>query len=794
MARSILSESITFTPAAKTFNFNTVSGFNLKYLTAIVNATTKQIIYMPARGAGYGYTSFLAGILTVEFDTTVGMNAADVISYYYDDEAREDVNTGYLSGISGNTLNIDSSTTVIAGAVDTIGNDIPTQARVLVGGIDQSTDEVGGFETRPLNSTIISTDKGLITKSLLVGKQSGGTLTEVDVNASGHVGIHSTVITAIEDNQTNETQITKISTETADFSPSYGVQDEGLTRTYVDPSGNLLTRGPVHTDEGSYTANFSGSSVSTAINNCTFVNGSPTVTGTGFSTTALMQPREYIKLDADAESAWAQIYQIISDTELVLYENYTGSSATGATSIAPVKPMIGSGGGISVASGALTLTSGTTNNSEILIEREVDYLPLKQAVRASLSQRIANQTGYVGLYQDGSPTTAKYFAEFRFTGVSNLSIECRTGFNRTTVPSGSEIETTTYTIPSGETTTALSNLYKIEVEQSAVKFYFNGDLIAKHERVVLRPGDVLTGIAGMVNGTGAGSTTSMVIDYMLGKNFNKVDVSMASDSEDISVQPKRPVFFGPTNVTANNTDFFVIDCEGFTEVSLQISSVGGGGTVSFQGSNLPDFSGTLISVLATPAGGGAPVTSSTAVGHWNIPVVTRYLRIRTTAYTSGTLTANAFGRYVPSSIREIRTTYNGTQAVSQSGTWNFTLSSPNTGNGMSTFHKLFSAATTNATSVKGSAGVIGGIYLYNSNAAVRYFKLYNKASAPTVGTDTPVLVIPLPPNGLQKVDHAVSSFGMRFSTGIAYAITTGLADADTGAVGANDVVVGLNYT
>lgn len=33
----------------------------------------------------------------------------------------------------------------------------------------------------------------------------------------------------------------------------------------------------------------------------------------------------------------------------------------------------------------------------------------------------------------------------------------------------------------------------------------------------------------------------------------------------------------------------------------------------------------------------------------------------------------------------------------------------------------------------------------NINAAARYLKLYNKASAPTVGTDTPVLTIPLPP-------------------------------------------------
>jgi len=119
-----------------------------------------------------------------------------------------------------------------------------------------------------------------------------------------------------------------------------------------------------------------------------------------------------------------------------------------------------------------------------------------------------------------------------------------------------------------------------------------------------------------------------------------------------------------------------------------------------------------------------------------------------------------------------------TQPVSQA---------PATSGGWSVSRTL-SANTTNATSVKASAGQVGGWFLYNANAAVRYLKLYNKASAPTVGSDTPVMTIPIPPGAAANVEFLA---GIAFSTGIAFALTTGVADADTGAVAANECIVNL---
>jgi len=112
--------------------------------------------------------------------------------------------------------------------------------------------------------------------------------------------------------------------------------------------------------------------------------------------------------------------------------------------------------------------------------------------------------------------------------------------------------------------------------------------------------------------------------------------------------------------------------------------------------------------------------------------------------------------------------------------------------GSATTHHAISAATTNATSVKGSAGTIGSLQVSNINAAARFLKLYNKATAPTVGTDTPVMTILLPPNVNQFID--CGPYGLRFSTGIAYALTTGMAVADVGAVAITEHSVGIFYT
>ena len=113
-----------------------------------------------------------------------------------------------------------------------------------------------------------------------------------------------------------------------------------------------------------------------------------------------------------------------------------------------------------------------------------------------------------------------------------------------------------------------------------------------------------------------------------------------------------------------------------------------------------------------------------------------------------------------------------------------------TSGGATPYH-LVSAASTNATSVKASAGVVSSVSAFNTNASPRYLKLFDKASAPTLGTDTPVLTYLIPPsNGGFTKAYPV---GVQFSTGIALAITANMADTDNSAVGASDVCVNIAY-
>lgn len=92
-------------------------------------------------------------------------------------------------------------------------------------------------------------------------------------------------------------------------------------------------------------------------------------------------------------------------------------------------------------------------------------------------------------------------------------------------------------------------------------------------------------------------------------------------------------------------------------------------------------------------------------------------------------------------------------------------------------YSLVTAATTNAASVKASAGSLTEITVSNVTATAAYVKLYNKASAPTVGTDVPVLTLSAPAN--TTVTFQFGTHGKRFTTGIASAVTAGIAATDT---------------
>jgi hypothetical protein len=108
-----------------------------------------------------------------------------------------------------------------------------------------------------------------------------------------------------------------------------------------------------------------------------------------------------------------------------------------------------------------------------------------------------------------------------------------------------------------------------------------------------------------------------------------------------------------------------------------------------------------------------------------------------------------------------------------------------------TVQSLTAAASTNATSTKTTAGTVYSIALSNYAAYATYFKLYNKASAPTVGTDIPLQTIAVAANSYLAVN--MGALGLRFSTGIAFAMTKLQADTDTTVLVAGDLKDHMSY-
>jgi len=103
----------------------------------------------------------------------------------------------------------------------------------------------------------------------------------------------------------------------------------------------------------------------------------------------------------------------------------------------------------------------------------------------------------------------------------------------------------------------------------------------------------------------------------------------------------------------------------------------------------------------------------------------------------------------------------------------------------STYRLLSSAASTNGTNVKASAGRIYQLAGRNNNASTRYLKLYDKATAPTVGTDTPFYTLEIPGNSVFSLDW--EDIGRYCTLGIGFGLTTAQADNSTAAVSAGDI-------
>lgn len=441
----------------------------------------------------------------------------------------------------------------------------------------------------------------------------------------------------------------------ADYFPRYNRNDLGADKPNVDPFGSLQVRGAVTTDEATGRVNFTGSSISRSIGTCTFTTGSATVTGTGFISTYDLHQGMFVRLSADTEYDIAQILTIDSDTQVTLLSPYTGTGGTGASIVQPVATITGAGGSISVANGQGTIATGTTANDSTMMFSGVFNGPYILLGSFSVSQRIANQDFIFG-YERAPFSTVQQFARFRATGTTASQIICETGYNPTGAPTASETESTTVTIPAGDTT-ATQLTYKVELETDRVIFSIgnsiaNLQIVAIHTKRIPHiweayPLGSYVSLRTVNGSTPPAGSTNFVFDYAMGRGFNRLDTSQTSPGDGTNsqvVQQKYALTTSDTlqaaaTGTGNGTS---LNVEGHSTVVATVN-ISATATVTFEGSE--DSGTTWVALNANRSGAdtiGSTAVNSAQNGAYTINVAGFMLmRARISAFTSGTVTVTA---------------------------------------------------------------------------------------------------------------------------------------------------------
>lgn len=255
------------------------------------------------------------------------------------------------------------------------------------------------------------------------------------------------------------------------------------------------------------------------------------------------------------------------------------------------------------------------------------------------------------------------------------------------------------------------------------------------------------------------------------------------------------------NVGSPNTGWY--DMLNYAGVSVEILTNSSTATLTFQTSGDSSQTNIVTTPLANSGAlSGALVTSTTsATASYFGSRTGRYFRVSSNVSGVNTVTLVITFYTVAPSLPIVFASGISTVSANQTGTWTvqpgntanttawLVSDRPATSGGNSIYRNLDTQST--GVSIKASAGQVYGWYIANNASSVRYVKLYDKATAASVGTDTPVLTIAIPANAATNVFTPV---GIPFTNGISIGGVTGVADSNTGAPTANDIITNLLYT
>lgn len=295
----------------------------------------------------------------------------------------------------------------------------------------------------------------------------------------------------------------------------YGQSPSGFVLPMADEWGSIQQRSAVITDAGSCSDDFDSMSTPLVGTSCTFVNGSDQVVGIATQFSLDVDRTRYVKLDADDETKWVLVASIQDNAHLTLAAPYQGSSATGPTSKALWKTVTPAGASIVAANSICTITAPITE-SFTYIWHDADYGPICEQLRVSISQRIANQTIFVGFLE--APTTGAG-ALFEFSGTDATKCHC---FNKSSDAAGSSVLEEKSLPALG--TTVTQHDFEIRVVSNIVTFYVDGSILKNATYTIPFPNTVIGLVVGIQNGVGGvASPTSVQVHWMHYDDTERLD-------------------------------------------------------------------------------------------------------------------------------------------------------------------------------------------------------------------------------------------------------------------------------
>lgn len=379
----------------------------------------------------------------------------------------------------------------------------------------------------------------------------------------------------------------------------------------------------------------------------------------------------------------------------------------------------GAGQGVSQSGGNLVMTTGTTVNSESIIRSKVSWQdPFIFRYMTMLSQRIANQS---------------FFVELVDVIGDALAI---------TISSATAV---TVTIPNNPFTAA-------NVGQSVYLGNYSGTgtfVPGRYAIASVTGNNVTFTVSGF--STGAGTVS------VFGWNYHHFLYDGTTATTTKYDAQRRGWASGDTSMSMNTSaspghigQLFVDDSHAFVSDSLAASTTGYRWSArADRVMNLPGYDFPLYLQIRAVNGSSAPASTTTLT----IGFVSMEEYVATPVIVNKIKDAGGYGN----------------QQVFVSGTVTNSPTRPTT-------YSYTTTASTNATLISSTTTrVLTDIVISNPTATAAYVKLFVKTTAPTVGTDNPVIIIPVPANSTVQQAYP---YGRVFA-GLGFAVTGAIGPLDT---------------